>query len=130
MATSNRDALEACLAKLLVEGRQLYIIMHEHRHGADLWPRMLATIPDIDAEKAACEDWENRQDETMSWYGPYALDDPAMYAALVPAPRRFLNHYRCDTCQEEWNDCWDSACNDKCPRCNTEIEPYDSERCE
>jgi hypothetical protein len=45
-----------------------------------------------------------------------------------PAPEvvmRFRNHYR--HCGVEWDDEWDSTCNDKCPECNAEIEPYKSE---
>ena len=30
-------------------------------------------------------------------------------------------------CGEEWEDEWDCLCNDKCPSCNKEIEPYDWE---
>lgn len=37
-----------------------------------------------------------------------------------------LNYYKCP-CGEEWQDHWDCACNDKCPKCNKEIEPYESE---
>ncbi|NOV30743.1 hypothetical protein [Methylomonas sp. ZR1] len=39
---------------------------------------------------------------------------------------RYLNHYRCPYCQTEWEDEWDCACNDRCPHCNKEIEPYES----
>jgi hypothetical protein len=39
---------------------------------------------------------------------------------------RFHNHYRCDDCDIQWHDCWDSMCNDRCPNCNAEIEPYRS----
>jgi hypothetical protein len=46
----------------------------------------------------------------------------------------YLNSYRCDhegrteEGQEpcEWQDEWSCACNDKCPVCNAEIEPYES----
>lgn len=38
----------------------------------------------------------------------------------------FENHYLC-TCGEEWQDTWSSACNDRCPSCNREIEPYASD---
>ncbi len=40
--------------------------------------------------------------------------------------QEFLNKYRCEACNEEWEDTWDCACNDKCPRCNKEIEPFES----
>jgi hypothetical protein len=39
---------------------------------------------------------------------------------------RYLNQYRCPTCQTEWEDVWDCGCNDRCPDCNKEIEPYES----
>lgn len=48
---------------------------------------------------------------------------------------RFLNQYRCPGNLESrkqhtelfWNDTWSCMCNDKCPECNAEIEPFDSE---
>ena len=42
-------------------------------------------------------------------------------------PCRFLNHYRCDACDEEWSDRWSCACDDDCPACGTSISPYDSD---
>ena len=39
---------------------------------------------------------------------------------------RYRNHYRC-VCGHEWTDEWDCTCNDRCPKCDTEIEPYESE---
>lgn len=38
----------------------------------------------------------------------------------------WTNHYLCP-CGEKWEDRWDSCCNDKCPSCNKEIEPYISD---
>jgi hypothetical protein len=40
-------------------------------------------------------------------------------------PGRFINRYR--HCGQEWEDRWSCACNDKCPVCGGEIEPYGSE---
>lgn len=40
---------------------------------------------------------------------------------------RFLNHYKCPYDETEWTDEWSCACNDRCPKCNKEIEPYESE---
>jgi hypothetical protein len=37
---------------------------------------------------------------------------------------RFTNFYV--HCQVEWKDEWSCACNDRCPECNSEIEPYAS----
>lgn len=39
---------------------------------------------------------------------------------------RYLNQYRCPYCQTEWEEVWDCGCNDRCPDCNKEIEPYES----
>ncbi|WP_415878321.1 hypothetical protein [Methylomonas sp. TEB] len=39
---------------------------------------------------------------------------------------RYLNQYRCPYCQTEWEDGWDCGCNDRCPDCNKEIQPYES----
>jgi hypothetical protein len=40
---------------------------------------------------------------------------------------RFRNHYRCPDDGTEWSDDWSCRCNDKCPKCGKEIEPYESE---
>lgn len=37
----------------------------------------------------------------------------------------FLNYYHC-SCGETWHQEADSMCNDRCPSCNKEIEPYES----
>ena len=37
----------------------------------------------------------------------------------------YANHYRCE-CGEVWMDIWSCMCNDRCPKCDTEIEPYKS----
>jgi uncharacterized protein with PIN domain len=42
-----------------------------------------------------------------------------------PTETGFVNHYR--HCGQEWSDEWSCACNDRCPVCNAEIEPYESE---
>jgi DNA-directed RNA polymerase subunit RPC12/RpoP len=41
-------------------------------------------------------------------------------------PCRFLNLYRCDDCGTEWQDQWSCACDDRCPECDAEIEPFHS----
>jgi len=43
---------------------------------------------------------------------------------------KFLNHYHCDDCETSWEDEWSCACNDRCPTCNREIEPSDSDEME
>ena len=39
----------------------------------------------------------------------------------------FRNHYRCPECIAEWDDAADCTCNDRCPECGDEIEPYRSD---
>lgn len=55
-----------------------------------------------------------------------ALQSPPPEVVYESEPE-FENHYRCDECDIEWQDTWSCACNDKCPQCNHEIEPYRSE---
>lgn len=43
-----------------------------------------------------------------------------------PKPR-FRNYYKCSECGAEWQDEWDCTCNDRCPKCDAEIEPYKSD---
>lgn len=41
---------------------------------------------------------------------------------------KFRNFYRCPYCGTEWEDVWDSTCDDDCPACGERhIEPYKSE---
>ena len=35
----------------------------------------------------------------------------------------YLKYYRCP-CGARWVDTWICTCNDRCPSCNREIEPY------
>ena len=37
----------------------------------------------------------------------------------------FLKYYRHRECRAAWSDEWSCACNDRCPKCRAEIEPYD-----
>jgi hypothetical protein len=38
----------------------------------------------------------------------------------------FRKHHTCP-CGSEWWDEWDCLCNDRCPDCDTEVEPDDHE---
>jgi len=40
-------------------------------------------------------------------------------------PMEYRNYYK--HCGEEWDDVWSCQCNDECPKCGKEIEPYKSE---
>lgn len=39
---------------------------------------------------------------------------------------RYVNFYHCDKCDVDWESIWSCMCNDRCPYCRTEIEPYQS----
>ena len=38
----------------------------------------------------------------------------------------YVNYYRCPDDGTHWADSWSCMCNDRCPRCGHEIEPYKS----
>ncbi len=40
----------------------------------------------------------------------------------------YINYYK--HCNSEWTDIHDCKCNDHCPDCDAEIEPYKSEEME
>ena len=40
--------------------------------------------------------------------------------------KTYINYYTC-SCGTEWSDIWNCTCNDRCPKCNKEIEPCKSE---
>jgi len=50
---------------------------------------------------------------------------------VVPAepltPLLFRNYYECPNDGTRWGDEWMCACNDRCPVCDAEVEPYFSE---
>lgn len=65
-------------------------------------------------------------DQALAWL---KSQRPGVYARLAADQEddvRFVNHYLCE-CGHEWEDEWDCACNDRCPACNKEIEPYISD---
>ncbi len=48
----------------------------------------------------------------------------------IRGPRRkfiFRNYYRCPNDGAAWIAEWSCVCDDRCPTCRAEIEPYDSE---
>jgi len=78
----------------------------------------------------------NRQDPLSCRMGVTAfLEEPIVTTSPINAnqsdcetmPVRYLNHYRCPYCQQDWQDEWDCACNDRCPSCDKEIVPYHSD---
>lgn len=74
-------------------------------------------------------------DSVRAWREPQGLNEDRcrrLHQELdkhlfLSEQRRFKNHYYCDRCNFEWEDEWFCMCNDRCPKCNTEIEPLKSE---
>ena len=40
---------------------------------------------------------------------------------------KYLNHYRCNTCKQKWEEVWDSMCDGECPQCGHAFTPYKSD---
>jgi hypothetical protein len=40
---------------------------------------------------------------------------------------QYNNYYHCEKCNINWQDQWDAMCNDRCPNCRSETEPYKSD---
>lgn len=40
--------------------------------------------------------------------------------------KHFINHYKCKDCNTSWESKWSCQCNDRCPDCGAEIEPFES----
>jgi rubrerythrin len=64
--------------------------------------------------------------ESESWtITEMPLKEPATDKDVEMKIRSF---YRCPECDYEWDDTWDSACDDECPECGTKnISPYNHE---
>jgi hypothetical protein len=39
----------------------------------------------------------------------------------------FRNYYQCPNDGTTWHDDWNCMCDDRCPTCDMEVEPYESE---
>ena len=42
--------------------------------------------------------------------------------------RWYINYYRCEDCDIQWEMEWDADCDDKCPKCHSAYTPYKSEK--
>ncbi|WP_444679581.1 hypothetical protein [Halomonas sp. E19] len=52
------------------------------------------------------------------------------YVFIDPESRlrpRWLNHYECSECGNEWSDEWSCQCDDRCPACDTSCSPIESD---
>jgi len=51
----------------------------------------------------------------------------AAVLGVVCRELRFVNYYHCPDDGAEWKLTWSCMCNDRCPTCNDEIEPFRSD---
>lgn len=85
--------------------------------------------PWSDPEKAL--EWLGRVYQTDGLYSDNAgrirtLTNALTRWNLVELEQEYVNSYRCPDDGTEWEDTWTATCNDRCPTCNKEIEPYAS----
>jgi hypothetical protein len=65
-------------------------------------------------------------DESASGPGGPPPKIAANSAEGTIGPGAFVNHYRCPFDNAHWAVSWSCTCDDKCPNCGREIEPYES----
>ncbi len=97
----------------------------------DVQPELHGPFPNEEERIEAGKKWKL---EEMDPGGVFWLDIdekgvPTIGTYTAEQLTIYENHYRCD-CGEEWSDEWTCMCNDRCPSCNAEIEPYDSDEIE
>lgn len=68
---------------------------------------------------------EDRTDEDTG--SAYCNDCDGPTEIIDDTPPQFKNYYECDACAIDWSDSWSCQCDDRCPRCGAETEPYKSE---
>jgi hypothetical protein len=60
--------------------------------------------------------------------GKFEITKSITITPAEPGPKfAFRNYYRCPNDGTMWKDEWSCMCNDRCPTCGAEIEPYESE---
>lgn len=69
-------------------------------------------------------------DATFRMFGELGHPLHRLYSEGKRMPKmehRFLNRYRCEECGESWARVWSHTCNDRCPGCRRETEPFRSD---
>jgi len=83
--------------------------------------------------KASCETaprlLSNLQEYKMNQAASKTVIDKVIniVSPVTKVPLRFRNYYLCPNDGTRWHDDWNHLSNDRCPVCNTEIEPYFNE---
>jgi len=102
---------------------------HDHGEEGTFDYRNLTTACDEDTAeariKAAIDSGELRKLVGAEWWPDDGPEDEGVREE--PEVDRFLNKYRCPRCKIAWHARAPSTHNDRCPKCDWEIEPYESE---
>jgi len=81
---------------------------------AGYWSAAVYLYENEDSEiVASCSGFDSRE-EAMTWVLEWK-----------PEPM-YRNFYRCSFDATEWQDEWTAICNDPCPLCGKETEPYET----
>lgn len=66
--------------------------------------------------------WKKFQDIDFNHHKPFGAQVNHNFSMA------YKNYYHCKECKQRWKSDWLHTCNDKCPNCNSEIQPYKSEQ--
>ena len=97
---------------------------------ADKWPEHFVVREDgsVDPAPLGTDDIDTlcERINTEGLFGPAAaeVDNEPDYELDVEDPHQYTNYYV--HCGVQWWDEWSCWCNDECPECGGEIEPYAS----
>ena len=83
-------------------------------------------IRDYDIEATdAKQDERCRKDLDGDWFQSMRFPAKPFLDRFPKVEIKYRNFYK--HCGEEWEDEWDSTCDDECPVCGAPISPYKSE---
>lgn len=71
----------------------------------------------------ACNLYATDAAAAEAWGGGFGV----VILGVVCRQLQFVNYYQCPDDGKKWVMTWSCMCNDRCPQCNHEIEPYKSE---
>jgi len=126
---------------------KLWIVVHHHKHGQDLYPVKKSGFfndgsqphdpdePTLEEAIALCDDYdEELAKEGIEWVEVVGPWQDHLLPRITPPQKEepksdswFINRYHCEKCDQYWQDQHDCRCNDRCPICRAEIEPYESQ---
>lgn len=87
---------------------------------------------ETELRRAALDEWGDCDDITPEEVDRLKHLEPALQEREIEARGyvfvcEFVNHYRCEDCDEDWSDAWCCCCDDECPTCGVDHSPEESE---